>query len=167
MAPRSPEASVAEAPESAGSKGSGPAPASTGAPKNEPKPIKAEQPKSAPEPARKIESVTQASKSVQVESGVTTAELGVPFYPGSTDFPRDDVKSAGPTGTTFTSVRMTQDSPLKVLDFYEKQLGAPLSANRQVAEPLEVWRADKALITVSTAVAGDQTKIIVTTSPSP
>jgi hypothetical protein len=51
--------------------------------------------------------------------GVTEADLGVGFYPGSTDKPTGMAKVDGSEGTNFVSTRTTTDAIDKVVAFYK------------------------------------------------
>lgn len=113
-----------------------------------------------------IKSVEPTAATPHAEQDVTEADLGAPFYPGSSP-DAGSLKTTTPKGTTITSIRLTPDKPLKVLDFYRSKLGASVMANRTVPEPLEVWKVGNAIITVSTSLERGQTQINVTTSPNP
>ncbi len=54
--------------------------------------------------------------------GVSEADLGLPFYPGSTDKPEASMKVETPDGKNVLSVRSTTDEPSKVIDFYKPKL---------------------------------------------
>ena len=119
-----------------------------------------------PEASASIASVQKTAPQMSAQNKVTEEDLGVPFYPSSTAFPAGDLTATGPKGTTVTSTRVTEDSPIKVLDFYKSKLGEPVASNRKTPEPLEVWRVgDQSMIAVSTQLVNGQTKVIVTVSP--
>ena len=62
-------------------------------------------------------------------TSVTEADLGVPFYPGSTEKPAEQMKVDTDKETDFISARTTGDEPSKVSDFYkEKVKGSTTSA---------------------------------------
>lgn len=58
------------------------------------------------------------------ESGatITEAELGLPFYPGSTEKPNGTIRTDTPDGKSLTMIRSTPDDPSKVVDFYKPKL---------------------------------------------
>jgi len=53
---------------------------------------------------------------------VSEADLGVPYYPGSSDIENGGVKMDSPEGTSVSSTRTTGDDVAKVLDFYKSEL---------------------------------------------
>lgn len=57
--------------------------------------------------------------SIGGNTSVTEAELGVPFYPGSTEKPGTGFKFEGKGEKSYMSVRVTSDTPDKVADFYK------------------------------------------------
>jgi hypothetical protein len=59
---------------------------------------------------------------------VSESELGVPFYPGSTDKPSLQIKSENKAETVLVSVRSTSDSPNKVMEFYQSKVTNPSSS---------------------------------------
>lgn len=112
-----------------------------------------------------IKSVEQTATKPVFTSKVSETDIGVSFYPNSEPFPSDDFKSVGPKGSTSTSARLTHSKGKEVLEYYQKVLGQPLTSNLKSEEPLAVWQIGKAYVSISTRASGEQTEIIVTTSP--
>lgn len=56
--------------------------------------------------------------------GVTEADLGVPFYPGSKEKPNASAKTSANGMDVVTCVRTTSDAPDKVLAFYKDKATA-------------------------------------------
>lgn len=50
---------------------------------------------------------------------VTEGDLGLPFYPGSTEKPDTSAKVDTPQGTTVSCTRTTKDEPKAVAEFYK------------------------------------------------
>ncbi len=55
-------------------------------------------------------------------TGISEAELGVPFYPGSTEKTAEQMKVETGTEKDYLSCRTTSDEPAKVLDFYKDKV---------------------------------------------
>ncbi len=77
---------------------------------------------------------TDGEKGGSMEAGaeVTEAELGLPFYPGSTVQENSGMKMDTTEGSIRTTVRTTSDLPAKVAEFYKAKLkdaGAYSSSN--------------------------------------
>ncbi|MEI7986817.1 MAG: hypothetical protein WCI55_14420 [Armatimonadota bacterium] len=53
---------------------------------------------------------------------ITEADLGVPFYPGSTEKPSEQMKVVTDTEKDFMSTRTSSDEPSKVIDFYKEKV---------------------------------------------
>ncbi|MBS1721899.1 MAG: hypothetical protein JSS66_02710 [Armatimonadetes bacterium] len=69
--------------------------------------------------------VTDAQgKTSTMTSGTTVSEadLGLPFYPGSSEKSTGSIKTDTPENTTVMSARSTADDPLKVSEFYKAKL---------------------------------------------
>ncbi|MBS1713080.1 MAG: hypothetical protein JST30_01950 [Armatimonadetes bacterium] len=64
------------------------------------------------------------------------SELGLPFYPGSTEKPEGSFKSESPTGSSHMSVRSTKDEQAKVAAFYKSKLKDPTSVSTNGNEML-------------------------------
>jgi len=99
--------------------------------------------------------------SLEMGTGVSEAELGLPFYPGSTEG-KDSLKSNTDKGTSFMSNRTTKDAPTKVVDFYTGKLGKPASSVNTDSMSMASWKAGKKTETLMASKEGDSTKISLT-----
>ena len=70
----------------------------------------------------------QATMSTGKDGSVTEAEIGVPFYPGSTEKPGSSFKVEVKGEKDYSSVRTTTDNPAKVADFYKEKVKGSTSA---------------------------------------
>jgi hypothetical protein len=61
----------------------------------------------------------KGGKSTMGATTVTEAELGVPYYPGSTAAENGDLKMDSAESSSYTSIHDTSDGPQKVVDFYK------------------------------------------------
>jgi hypothetical protein len=68
-------------------------------------------------------------------TSVTEAELGVPFYPGSTEKSGSGFKVETDKEKDYNTVRLTSDEPEKVTDFYKGKLKDPKGT---VAGPIHI-----------------------------
>ena len=84
------------------------------------------------------------SKGNSMETGVAFSEtdLGVPFYPGSTDT-KSSMKVVNADGQNYTSVRTTTDAPEKVIAFYTDKLGKPKSSAMSGESSMASWTEGK------------------------
>jgi hypothetical protein len=106
-------------------------------------------------------------KGNSVKSGpnvVTEDDLGLPFYPGSTEGPNGaSMVAKAPDGTTAMSMRTTTDDPSKVMDFYSPKLTgvkpSTLNANGQIMDSLVGTIADgrSATVLITRGTTGDTT----------
>lgn len=62
------------------------------------------------------------SASMGAGTSVTEAEIGVPFYPGSTEKAGASFKMETEKEKAYSSVRTTTDDPTKVADFYKDKV---------------------------------------------
>lgn len=60
---------------------------------------------------------------------VSESELGLPFYPGSTEMEFGSSKLDGPDGTTLSMNRTSNDMPEKVIEFYKAKFKEPQMFN--------------------------------------
>lgn len=99
--------------------------------------------------------------SVAIGTGVTEAQLGVPFYPGSTDT-KDSVVATSDKGGTVLSVRETSDDAAKVLAFYTAKLGKPTSSLNSDAMTMATWKSGKKEQMLSISKDGASNKVSIT-----
>ncbi len=98
---------------------------------------------------------------LEMGTGVSEADLGLPFYPGSTES-KDSLKSATDKGTTVMSNRVTTDAAAKVVDFYTGKLGKPASSMTTDTMAMATWKSGKKAETLMVSKDGTSNKISVT-----
>lgn len=99
--------------------------------------------------------------SMEMGTGVSEADLGVPFYPGSVET-KDSIKSTTDKGTTVMSNRTTTDDPAKVLEFYTGKLGKPETSVNAKDMTMASWKAGKKSETLMVSKDGTSNKISLT-----
>lgn len=99
--------------------------------------------------------------SVEMGTGVSEAELGVPFYPGSTET-KDSMKANTDKGQEFISIRLTNDAPAKVVDFYTSKLGKPKSSMTSDSMTMATWQSGKRTEVLMFGKDGTSNKISLT-----
>lgn len=99
--------------------------------------------------------------SVEIGTGVSEADLGLPFYPGSTET-KDSLKSNTDKGTTVQSVRLTADDPAKVVAFYTDKLGKPASSMTSDSMTMATWKSGKRSVVVMMGKQDASNKISLT-----
>lgn len=82
-------------------------------------------------------------ETVNVGGGVTEQDLGVPFYPGSTEVPNGGMKATTSQGNEALSSRTTTDDPSKVVAFYTEKLGKPESNFSSSDVTMATWKSGK------------------------
>lgn len=92
---------------------------------------------------------------------VTEADLGVAFYPGSTELP-GSMKTSEKGKTSAMASRQTTDPASKVIDFYTAALGKPESTFSSGDNAIASWSKPKK-VSLSATREKDKTTIIITT----
>lgn len=93
-------------------------------------------------------------ESVQGGTSVSEADLGAPFYPGSTEVPNSGMKATTEKGSTAMSIRTTSDDPSKVIAFYTDKLGKPETNITSGTTSMAMWKKGKSVTTVSVDKGG-------------
>ena len=106
---------------------------------------------------------TKGQSSAPRASGVTEADLGVPFYPGSTpdDSVGGDAKEVGTAHTTVGSNHVSSDSADKVLAFYKEKLPKFESSKAGGADLMTGKGSNGGEVAISITKDGDHSKIII------
>lgn len=98
-------------------------------------------------------------------SAVTEAEMGLPYYPGSSAIAGRDIKSNADGKQSLMSVRTSSDKPAKVTAFYKDKIKNPVTADMgdmsSVSGALEDGR--QVAILVSASNGNSEITITVTT----
>jgi len=81
--------------------------------------------------------------SVAIGTGISEADLGLPFYPGSTEAPGGTKATNDKGATTVISYRNTNDDPSKVVEFYTAKLGKPDNTATIGAMATANWKQGK------------------------
>ncbi len=92
---------------------------------------------------------------------VSEAELGLSFYPGSTET-QGGMKADTDKGKEYVSVRLTTDPPSKVVDFYTSKLGKPKSSMTSDAMTMATWQDGKRSEVLMFGKEGTSNKISLT-----
>lgn len=108
-----------------------------------------------------VKSNDEKGNSLEVGTGVSESDLGVPTYPGSTDT-KNSMKSHTAQDATVMSVRETADAPDKVLAFYIDKLGKPASQMTSDALTMGTWKDGKRSIMLMIGKPDPSTKIDLT-----
>lgn len=92
---------------------------------------------------------TKNGETVEGGTSISEADLGVPFYPGSTEIPNTGFKADTQKGKTAMSTRTTSDDGEKIIAFYTGKLGKPQTNMNTADLSMGVWKKDKTVTTVS------------------
>lgn len=101
--------------------------------------------------------------------GITEAELGLPFYTGSTEDSMGASTKSDVNGQhVVVSMRTTKDDPSKVIDFYKEKVKKPIPSVSDAGGMKvgglagELDNGAKVAIAATQQAAGQDTKIVVT-----
>lgn len=67
----------------------------------------------------------KGDQTMSAGSSMTEDELGMPFYPGSSEKEGSSLKTDTPDGSSRLAVRVTADTPAKVVAYYKDKLSEP------------------------------------------
>lgn len=116
---------------------------------------------------KKITASTNDGKSMTMETSasVSESELGMPFYPGS-EGTNQDSKLDLNGKKTLSSVRITTDSPDKVLEFYKSKMQGIESTHSASQFAMLSAKAGDRLLTMQASQDSGKTTIICANSPT-
>ncbi|MEQ1933895.1 MAG: hypothetical protein ABL962_08460, partial [Fimbriimonadaceae bacterium] len=112
----------------------------------------------------KIES-NGTTASVGGGTTVSEADMGMPFYPGSSEKPNSSMKVDAATEKSYLCVRLTSDDVQKVKDFYESKVKGLKFNTFDTAEQTNAMATTtlengaKIAVTVSRKKSGSETEI--------
>ena len=105
----------------------------------------------------------------ETNASVTEADLGAPFYPGSTEMPGSfkitEKDAAGKDKMAVTSIRSTTDSGKQVVDFYVGKLGPAKQTTQTTGTSgmaMADWEKDGKVTTVIVSTADGKSTIQIT-----
>lgn len=106
----------------------------------------------------------EGNASIGGTTTVSEEELGVPFYPGSTEKPGNNMKFEGGGEKNYSTVRLTTDSPDQVAQFYRTKVKGLTTAGTADAITGSTDLSTGVTFTLTVTKQDGKTEIMTTTS---